>query len=401
MRYLICGINYSPELTGIGKYSGEMGAWLKSKGHDVLVITAAPYYPDWKVHDGWSSWRYLVEDVDGAKVIRCPFYVPRKPTGLTRIVHLASFAISAFPVVIYHALFWRPEVVLTIEPPFMAAPCSWLAARLCGAKAWLHIQDFEIDAAFELGILRWKPLRYLVNLVERWIMRRFDRVSTISSAMVKKLEKKGVAEACCVYFPNWVDLEAIYPLNGRKAFRKELDIADDSFVLLYSGNMGKKQGLETIIEAARLMAGDERIVFALCGDGAVKPNLEEMARNLSNVRFFPLQPADRLNELLNMADIHLLLQRAGAEDLVMPSKLIGMMASGRPVLATARPASEVASLVAQCGVVTPPGDMAAFADAIKKMSQDVENLKTLGREGRALVKSMWGKEEVLGKAFFG
>ena len=136
MRILINSINYSPELTGIGKYTGEMAEWLAEQGYDVRVVTAPPYYPAWRVAEGYSAGWYGREIVVGVTVFRCPLWVPKKPTGVTRILHLASFALSSFPLMLWSGLFWRPNIVFVIEPPLFCAPAAWMSARIGGARAW-------------------------------------------------------------------------------------------------------------------------------------------------------------------------------------------------------------------------------------------------------------------------
>jgi len=165
LRILIYGINYSPELTGIGKYTGEMAEWLAEQGHDIRIATAPPYYPEWKVADGYSAVRYWREQVDGVDVWRCPLYVPSRPSGLKRILHLASFALSSMPV-IFRQIFWKPDVIVVIEPPLFCAPAAWLTAQLSSAKCWLHIQDFEVNAAFDLGIIPFPWMKKLVSEVD-------------------------------------------------------------------------------------------------------------------------------------------------------------------------------------------------------------------------------------------
>ncbi|MDO8261645.1 MAG: glycosyltransferase WbuB [Gallionella sp.] len=458
MRILIHGINFSPELTGIGKYSGEMAEWLVAQGHEVRVVTAPPYYPQWKVAVGYSGVRYKREFVtaspstcsgqararqsrdlvpaaaggsgwiatsampprnDGMVVYRCPLWVPLRPSGLKRVLHLASFALSSFPIML-RQIFWRPDVVLVVEPPLFCAPQAWLVARLSGGKAWLHIQDYEVDAAFDLGLLKGAALRRWVAACERWLMRGFDRVSTISQRMVERALAKGVAPERVVLFPNWVEItgpriEASgLSKAGQSGYRAELGITADAVVALYSGNMGGKQGLEILAQVASLcrgfpfppaplkeqlairldvkaakslvipLAGEvSSVVFVFCGDGAGRADLVALCDGLPNVRFMDLQPLVRLGELLAMADIHLLPQRADAADLVMPSKLTGMLASGRPVVATAHANTELANVVVGCGLVVEPEQPQAFADAIMKLANDEVLRSRLGAAGRA------------------
>lgn len=397
MRILVYGINFAPELTGIGKYTGEMCSWLAARGHEVRVVTAPPYYPEWRVRDGYSSFAYRPERIDGVSVTRCPVWVPRSPTGKTRLLHLASFAVSSFPAALLKSVFWRPDVVFSVEPAFFTAPGAWAAARLSGARAWLHVQDFELDAAFDLGLVRSGALKSLACSVERFIMRRFDAVSTISGKMVEKLESKSVAKGNRYFFPNWVDTDVIFPMDRPGPMRKEMGIADDSTVLLYSGNMGEKQGLEIIVETARALSHRKELVFVVCGEGVSRKRLVESARDIGNIRFYGLQPAGKLNELLNMADIHLLPQRAAAEDLVMPSKILGIFSSGRPVIATAKASSQLAEAVEGRGVVVEPGDREAFTKAVLGLSGDRGLRVRLGKKAREYAMREWGKETVLGR----
>jgi colanic acid biosynthesis glycosyl transferase WcaI len=398
VRVLIVAINFAPELTGIGKYVGDMSAWMTQAGFDVRVVTAPPYYPNWQVQPGYSAFRYSREQLAGARVYRCPLWVPRRPRAMSRLLHLFSFAMSSLPVILWQAIAWRPQVVLVIEPPLACAPAAWLAARLSGARAWLHVQDLEVDAAFDLGMLRHKGLRRAVLAMERALMRRFDRVTSISQRMLERLREKGVPEERLGYFPNWVDTDLIRPLQGGNTLREALGIQQDTPVLLYAGNMGEKQGLEVIVEVARSYESRRKALFMLCGDGAARPRIEKAAAGLSNVRFIPLQPSERFNELLNLADIHLLPQRQDAEGLVMPSKLTAIMASGKPVVAGARTDSDVGRVAAAGGLVVPPGDPSAFGAAIDRLLVDAGLRKDLGQSARAYAVAHWERGTILRRA---
>jgi colanic acid biosynthesis glycosyl transferase WcaI len=290
---------------------------------------------------------------------------------------------------------WRPKWVWVVEPPLFCAPQSLMVARICGAGAWLHVQDFEVDAAYDLGLLR--SGRRFVEAIERWILSRFNRVSSISDQMLDRLRKKGVREERIRKFHNWADLEAIrYLPEQGAAFRRELDIPPTSVVALYSGNMGAKQGLEVLSGVARELAqSDSDVVFVFCGSGAGKEALVRDCADLLNVRFLPLQPIDRLCELLNMADIHLLPQRADAADLVMPSKLTGMLASGRPVVAGTKIGTALAVAIEGCGIAVEPENPCAMATAIRKLADNPEFRRRLGRIARQYAEDRLGKEKVL------
>ncbi|MBQ0943128.1 glycosyltransferase WbuB [Ideonella sp. 4Y16] len=395
MKILLYGINFAPEPTGIGKYTGEMAAWLAAQGHEVRVVTAPPYYPAWHVGAGYSATAYRAEQVAGARVWRCPLWVPPQPGGLKRVLHLLSFAISSAPVVLWQAT-WRPDVVWVCAPAFACTPVAWLAARLSGARAWLHIQDYEVDVAFDMGLLKGRWVRRLVTGIERWLMRRFDVVSTISQRMLQRAAEKGVAKERIAFFPNWVDVDAVTPWQGTSPYRKKLGISDDQVVALFSGTLGAKQGLHLLPEAARLLQTDApNVVVVICGDGVTKPALESACAGLPNVRMLPLQPKERVPELLGMADIHLLPQDPEVADLVMPSKLTAMLSSGRPVVTTARPDSEVAYVVARCGVLCEPGSAEDLATGIVRLAHQPTERALLGQAARAYAVARLGTQEVL------
>ncbi|NYF80882.1 WcaI family glycosyltransferase [Granulicella arctica] len=396
MRILIYGLNYAPELTGIGKYTGEMASWLSARGHDVHVVAAPPYYPAWRIREDYRGTLYRTERVQGQPVVyRTPLYVPDVPSGVKRMAHLFSFMVGSLPVML-REMFWQPEVVFTVEPTFFGAPLALLVAAGAGASSWLHVQDFEVDAAFDLGLLPAKgPVHALALWLEKSFTSAFSCVSSISVKMVERTRLKGVPAERAVLFPNWVDVEAIHPQKAEgNNFRAELGL-EGKILLLYSGNMGNKQGLELLAPLARFFEDDARVHFLFCGDGAFRPQLEALVGHHPNVTLLPLQPLERLNELLNAADIHLLPQRAGAADLVMPSKLTGMLSSGRPVIATADAGTQVAHVVEGCGLVVPAEDEDALHAAVSKLIEDEPLRLRLGEAARRYAVEHLGKEEVL------
>lgn len=417
MRILIYGLNYAPELTGIGKYTGEMATWLAQRGHGVRVVTAPPYYPAWRIRDDYRNTLYRTERAPGMPTVhRTPLYVPEQPSGLKRMAHLFSFMLGSLPVMIAE-VFRRPDIVFTVEPTFFGAPLALFVARTSSAPAWLHVQDFEIDAAFDLGLLPAKGIVHDVALaLERFFTQAFDRVSSISTKMLERAKSKGVPSEHAILFPNWVDVDLIHPLppeaRAANPFRRQLAATvpeiGSKVILLYSGNMGAKQGLELLAPLAQTFAPggpleDPRVHFIFCGDGAFRPQLEALVAGQTNVTLLPLQPLDRLNDLLNAADIHLLPQRAGAADLVMPSRLTGMLSSGRPVIATADPGTQVALVVGASspeearGLVVPAEDPEALYAAVVQLTADPDQRQRLGHNARTYAVEHLGKEQVLAR----
>jgi colanic acid biosynthesis glycosyl transferase WcaI len=393
LRILVYSMNFSPELIGIGKYSGEMARWLSLRGHEVRVVSAPPYYPDWRISKPFSGARYTTHEEDGILLSRCPIWIPRAPSGLKRVFHLLSFAISSFPQVLAQS-FWRPDVVWVVEPSVLTFPAALLVGRISGSKTWAHVQDLEVDAAFDLGML---PgfLRRFALAAERWLLRQFDRVSTISPNMSSRICAKGIPESDVVLFPNWIDTRAIYPLDRPSSFRAELGITEGKIVGLYSGNMAAKQGFEVLMDAVDRLIHRSDIHFVFCGDGPSRPILAERFASNANVHMLRLQPIERLNDLLNLADIHFLPQRSDAADLVMPSKLLGMFASGRPVITTAEADTALARVVDNRGMSVKPGDAAAFASAFELLANNHELRSRLGAEARRFAVSNMSADSIL------
>ncbi|NEW07156.1 glycosyltransferase WbuB [Paenibacillus sp. SYP-B3998] len=386
-KILLYSINYAPELTGIGKYNAEMVAWLVQNGYEVRVVTAPPYYPEWKIKQGYSGKTYTNERMHGAEVWRCPLWVPKKLSGAKRLMHLASFAVTSIPVII-RQMAWKPNLIIVVEPPLAISPVAILLSKMFKVKSWLHVQDLEVDAAFDLGILpQNKGIKSIVMGVERWMMKKFTIVSSISSSMNDRLLKKGVAQDQIRFFPNWVVVSDIFPQRQPVlTYREQLGIQGDDVVVLYSGNMGAKQGLEILLEAAEKLVTNPRIRFILCGDGAAKEKLMEIAvqKKLRNVDFIPLQPKEALNDLLNTADIHALIQKKNASDLVMPSKLTGMLASGRSIIATSGENTALYDVMkkAAAGIVVPPEDLEQLTKAIQQLAQNESGRTVYGRNAR-------------------
>jgi colanic acid biosynthesis glycosyl transferase WcaI len=398
LKILFLGINYAPEMIGTAVYTTGLAEAMSNSGHDVTVVTALPYYPAWKVTTGWPRYRYSSERPEGGPwVIHCPLYVPAEPTGARRMLHYATFALSIAPQMFWRAIRQRPDLVVVIAPSLVSAPVGWLSARLAGAKCWLHIQDFEVEAAFATGLLKEdSQVGRMARNFERWILNRFDRISSISLPMLAKLKEKGVAAGKIFELRNWANLNKVILLEGPSPLKAELGISAEH-VVVYSGNIANKQGLNIIPETARLLMNREDFCFVVCGEGPYLGKLKEAAEGLENVLFFPLQPIERLSDLLGMADLHILPQISGAADLVLPSKLTNMLASGRPVVATAEEGTALAEEVNGCGCVVNPGDAEAMAGAIEGLLDDPEARRVLGAAARQRAYERWDMRNILGR----
>ena len=399
LRILLHSNSYAPEVIGTGKYNGEMCEWLAARDHEVRVVAPPPFYPQWRVMEGYSAWTYRRERIRGVEVWRCPTWVPAEPSSVKRIAHLASFAASSFLTMV-RQIRWRPEVVIVTGPPALCFPGAWLTARLSGAKLWLHVLDFELDAALQLGMLSTGgSVRRFLYRAEYLLLRRADRVSTISEMMLQRLLNKGVANHRSCLFPNWADTDLIRPLAQDNEVRRKLGVGSEQVLVVYAGNMGEKQGLELVLEAADRLRERPKIQFAMIGEGAAREKLERTARQrkLGNVRFLPVQPLDLLPFALAAGDIHLIVQRRDVADLVMPSKLTNILAAGRPSVATVDPGTAVFEVLSgyDCGITVLPESATELASGIATLAEDARMRQRLGRNARQYAESHLKKDDIL------
>ncbi|MEB3235602.1 MAG: WcaI family glycosyltransferase [Cyanobacteriota bacterium] len=411
MNVLIVSLNFAPEIVGIGRYSTGMATWLARSGHRVTVLSAPPYYPQWQIQKPYRN-GFATEQVQGLVIQRCPLFVPRTPSAVKRLLHLGTFALSVTMQLLRQLAQPRdhwPDRVIVVAPALFAAIPALLFRDLCrlrghGLGAWLHIQDFELDAAFALGFLQVPQLKRIAAATESLLLRRFDGVSTLSPAMAHKLRQKQVSEGAIRLFPNWVHCAdyASAPSpelhKACQAMRNELAIPAEAVIVLYAGSMGRKQGLELLAQAAIHCRDQPLIWWVFCGCGPAAEELQQACNGLAQQRFLPLQAEARYRLLMQAADLHVLPQQDGAADLVMPSKLLAMLASGRPVVATARPHTEVARVLQgdpPCGLVTPPGDARGLAEAVKQLVASPALRQRLGEAARDQARSRWDHAAVL------
>jgi colanic acid biosynthesis glycosyl transferase WcaI len=376
-RVLLIGGNFYPEPIGIGKYNGEMIDWLAENGYDCTVVTSFPYYPQWKVQQPYvkkSNWytkevKYYKPFYENkVSIYRCPQYVPDMPTGSKRMLNGFSFFISSF-LVVFKLLFSKKfDYVISVVPSFETGLLAILYKGIKGGKFLYHIQDLQIDAARDLKILKSKSLINILLKVEKFILNKADVVSTVSSGMMDKVKIK--CEKNVRFFPNWVDNKVIYQIADKSALKEEFNFDSTDKIILYSGAIGEKQGLEIIMYVAEYFIKDQNIKFVICGSGPYLKQLLELKNklNVENVIFISTQPVEKLNHFLNMADLHLIVQKANATDLVMPSKLTNILATGGVSIVTALPGSSLHELIIghNVGLLAIPEDVMSLTSVIRK-----------------------------------
>ena len=391
----LIGLNFYPESTAIGLYSTQLAQYLEAKGYTIDVITAFPYYPQWKIAEEYQDKSsYLKEELGNINLYRYKQYVPAQPTFSKRILHIISFTWGSF---------WnlwkikKCDIVISIVPFTSATFLGYVQKRRFNAKSWIHIQDFEFDAAFQSGLTSTGEhkggfIYKLLMGLEKHLFSKADRVSTISHTMLKKLETKTTSPT--YFLPNWIDEKAINP-----AFAKAHPyLLAPKFKILYSGNIGDKQDWEFF---KRLISqlDFERFEIVIVGDGAMRSQLVEEIKDIHGIHWYPPVPYEALSDLLCSADVHILFQKAEVLDTVMPSKILGMMASAKPSIITGHPDSEVASTMqsSKGGFYSSQEDVATVLNQLDTLASNPEKAKEIGIGARDYVVTHFSKEEILSR----
>lgn len=390
MKITIISNNFFPEDTGIGLYSGQMADYL-TRRHQVQVVTAVPYYPRWEIDPAYRErGRYLKETHNGSQVFRFKQYTPSDPTFAKRILQMVHYFGGSI-----RNLFKldKPDLVIAVIPFTLNAVLGAALKMRFGSKLVVHVQDFEFDAAFETGLSsnRSGLSARAVFSGERGIFNWADLVSTISQSMMRKLAQKTKRPG--FLFPNWIDPSKIDPASAQPVPM----LPKDKFNLLYSGNIGAKQDWAFFRDFASALSNDPGIHLTLVGDGAKCKEVRASIAHLPNVSYFPPVAYSQLNDLLCGADLHLLFQKNTVVDTVMPSKLLGMMASGVPSLVTGHADSEVRSNFEQAdyGYYFEAHQLEAVVQSVRELKSNPGSAREMGMRGRAFVTSHFAYEAVM------
>jgi colanic acid biosynthesis glycosyl transferase WcaI len=396
VRVLILGLNYLPESTSIGPYTAQLAEYLHGLGHRVQVITGFPMAPQWRVWDGYRGSWFRHEVINQVRILRTFLYVPKQPRkALKRVLFDTSFALSA----LLGGLTTGPcDVIVAISPPLQIGLTGWVLSRFKRAKLVVHLQDLVPDAAIATGALSEssRAVRF-GRALERFVYQRASRIGVICDGFARNLTAKGVPARKLAELANFIDLDFMQPYPQNNSFRARYGIRREDFLVMYSGSVALKQGLEVFVDAAAELRAEPDIIFMLIGEGPYVGELQARAdaQRLTNLRFLPLQSRERLPEQLGAADVLVVTQRQAVTDIVFPGKLLYYMAAGRPILAAVSQDSETGRFITehQVGVVVPPEHPGKLAEAVARMKRD--GPQELGRNGRRVAETMFDRRAVL------
>jgi colanic acid biosynthesis glycosyl transferase WcaI len=397
MRVHFFCTNYVPEKSGMAPFAAGLCEHFAYKGHDVTAVVPFPYYPAWRVWDGYRGRLYQREHINNVKVRRVWHFVPGRASSLLqRLAHDLSFTFNVLLVELFGGKF---DLICCVCPPPTLALAAYLLAKIRRRPYVIILTDLASDAAVATGILKDGPVVRLARAVEAFAYLNAAKVVCICDGFVEKLTARSIAPEKLKLIPLWGDTERIYPIEGATEFRKANHFTEEQFLVMYTGNIGKKQDLMNLVQAAELSKDITGLMWVLVGQGEERSAIEDAIsrRQLKNIALLPFQPAEGLAEMYSAADVLLLHQKAAVVDSVIPSKLLTYMAAGRPVLAAVSDRSETARYVerAKCGLIIHSEDPEALVQAALSLRAEPTFRQKLGSNGRAYVEQHFTKEKVL------
>ncbi|MET3922034.1 glycosyltransferase family 4 protein [Arthrobacter sp. UYEF20] len=378
-RITIVGLNYAPERSGIAPYTTSLAKNLAAAGHPVSVVTGFPHYPEWQRQQGYDGWQ-KTESLDGVKIKRLRHYIPRKPTGFRRILMELTFGMR-----VVGARWDRPDVIILVSPALISTGLAAIRARLSRKRTpcLIWVQDLYSRGVVETSMAT-GPFARLAIRLESAILGRADGVVAIHERFRAYITGTlGISEREVRVIRNWTHLPPA-PATGQQELRKRLGWENNETIVLHAGNMGRKQGLENVVAAARLAeAGNSRVRFVLMGDGNQRAALELAAEGMRNITFVDSLPDAEFQTALTAADVLLVNELPGVKEMSVPSKLTSYFNAGVPVLAATDrnsvTAEEIAS--AKAGLRVDADNPAALVAAAEALGSDKNFSRELGENG--------------------
>lgn len=397
MRILVLGINYVPEKTSVAPFTTGLCEHLAALGHHVTVVTAFPYYPEWRVWNGYRGEWYRREFIRGVEVRRVRHFVRRKPSKLLhRFAYDLSFTLAAFVAALFTG---KCDFIYCSCPPPTVASAAWLLGLLKRAPFIMKLTDLASDAAHSTGIVKNSMFLRLARAFERFTCSRALAVVCLCQGFIERLRERGVAPEKLHLVPDWGNSAPVSSSIHNEGFRPAHNIHPEVFLAMHTGNMGKKQNLQNLVRAAQLSCQDSGLLWLLVGEGEERAALEQeiLRHELTNIRLLPLQPPEAVPQMYAAADALLLNQRSAVEDAVIPSKLLTYMSSGRAVVAAVNDRSEAARQVrrADCGVLVPAENPDALLGGVNELRRAPALRQRLGGNGRAYAEAHSTKDRVL------
>lgn len=399
VRLTIVSAYFWPEQTGISQVTWELATFLAARGIEVESVTAMPFYPAWEIEEAYRGRLWSSERAEGVHILRSWHHVAPSPSTLTRLLHEATLALFALPNLVRSL--HRSQYAYIVSPQLTFAWVASLVARAMGVRFTLIVQDVMPDAAVELGMLQNPVMIAISRRLARSVYNSAAEISTLSDGMRKRIARLCGDPSRITIVPNTIDAdELVSPPIEENEFRRRF-VPDGVFAVLHTGNMGQKQDLDLLLNAAAALRDDPSVQFYVFGDGAERERFlrRRSELGLTNVHHHPLQERWLLPHMLAGADTVLVSQLPEVTDLVVPSKLLTAMGAGAAIVAACHPESEVARMIreADCGLLAPASDTAEFVNALRALRADPNGTESRRRNARAYASSRFDRQQVFGR----
>jgi putative colanic acid biosynthesis glycosyltransferase WcaI len=391
VRICILSVNYEPEKSGIAPYTTGMAVGLATRGHDVEVLTGLPHYPEWRVNPAYRGLSGTVRAMDGVVVRRFAHYVPNKPTTRSRLLFETTFGMRVV------AQCWnKPELVLTTSPSLIASAMVITRSRLANIPVGLIVQDLYGKGVVETAAMSGRMALAAVRF-EAAVLNQATGTAVVHDRFAAAAVKAGVNPARITVIRNWAHIDPPSAVNPAEV-RIKHGWSPNERIVVHSGNMGAKQGLENVVAAAR--RADQRgvnIRFVLLGDGNQRSLLEQLAQGVKRIEFKDPLDSDDYRQVLASADVLLVNERPGVGEMAVPSKLTSYFSAGRPILA----ATDANGVTAQeirdsnAGVVVAASDPDALLEAAVCLADNIEVGKRLAMSGQQYARRLLGADRAL------
>ena len=383
---------FPPEVGPAQTRLHELAKRLIAAGLAVTVVTGFPNYPAGEIFPGYTGRRFMEDSVDGIRVLRSWVFATRSRGFIGRLLNYLSFPIFSLLAV---RKLGPTDIIYVQSPPLFTGLAALWFSRLKRAPYVFNVSDIWPQSAVELGVLRNRFAIRLAEMLERHIYRRATRITVPTPGILERLVARGVSRDKIFLLTNGVDTAAYNVTSPDRELARRLGL-DGHKIFMYAGLHGLAQGLDVILEAAKLTR-NPAVLYVLVGDGADKAALvaKVQAEGISNVRFLPIQPTSTLPALLSLVYATVIpLRRLDLFKAALPSKLFDSMAAGRPIIAPLW--GEAAALVeaAACGLVVEPEDARAVQEAVEKLAADPALAQRLGDQGRRYVVEHFNRDDI-------
>jgi glycosyltransferase involved in cell wall biosynthesis len=401
-KLLVYAHYFYPDVASTGQILKELAQGLCSD-FDITVICVVPSY-DGKVDEKYTEQRIFKEKLNEINIIRVRVPEFTKSNKLSRIKNLIAYFLNALGATFKIE---KQDYIFTIsQPPILGGILGVLGKYIKGGKLIYNIQDFNPEQTMAVGYSKNKLILNIALMTDKFTCKKSDKVIVVGRDMqetlTKRFNNKKVPQN--IFINNWIDEKEIYPLDKNNSqvldFKEKYNLTE-KFIIMYSGNIGLYYDLENIIKVIGKFKDRNDVVFAFIGDGTVKGKIEEYAisNKLENVRFIPYQNKEELNYSLNSADVHLVVNAKGIKGVSVPSKLYGVMASGKSSLGILEEGSEGRLIIeeANCGICIEPGNYEIIYEKINYILNNKEKIKLLGSNGREYLEQNLAKEVSIAK----